>query len=72
MFLRCRRSAVFLLSTLTGATALAAGSDRAPVLFGFSAADSPTQQTLEQRFDAGLNPADLDGWLGRSASVAAE
>src|SRR3954468_9210266 len=70
MFLRCRRSAVFLLSTLTGAAALAAGPDRAPVLFGFSAADSATQQTLEQRFDSGLNPADLDGWLEKMASEA--
>jgi N-acetylated-alpha-linked acidic dipeptidase len=70
MSLRFRRSAVFVLSTLAGATALAAGSDRAPVLFGFGAADSATQQTLEQRFDAALNPADLDGWLKNMSSEA--
>jgi len=40
------------------------------VLFGFSAADSATQQTLEQRFDAALNPSDLDAWLKNMASEA--
>jgi len=40
------------------------------VLFGFNAADSATQQTLEQRFDAALSPADLDAWLKNLASEA--
>src|SRR3954465_13710056 len=65
-----RRSAVFVFSALAGATALAAGPDRPPLLFGFGAADSATQQALEQRFDAALNPADLDGWLKSMASGA--
>jgi N-acetylated-alpha-linked acidic dipeptidase len=65
-----RRSAVFVLSTLACGAALAAGADRPPVLFGFTAADSATQQTLEQRFDAALNPADLDAWLKNMASEA--
>jgi len=65
-----RRSAVFVLSTLACAATLAAGADRPPVLFGFSAADSATQQTLEQRFDAALNPSDLDAWLKNMASEA--
>jgi N-acetylated-alpha-linked acidic dipeptidase len=65
-----RRSAVFVLSALACGGSLAAGADRPSVLFGFSAADSATQQTLEQRFDAALNPADLDGWLKNMASEA--
>ena len=52
-----RRPAVLLLSTLACAAAIAAGADRAPLLFGFTAADSATQQALEQRFDAALSPA---------------
>ena len=65
-----RRSAVFVLSALACASIGAAGADRPQVLFGFSAADSAAQQTLEQRFDAALNPADLDGWLKSMASEA--
>ena len=70
MVSRVRRSAVFVLSTLACAACLAAGADRPPVLFGFNAADSATQQTLEQRFDAALSPADLDAWLKNLASEA--
>jgi len=70
MVFRARRSAVFVLSTLACGAALAAGADRPAVLFGFTAADSATQQTLEQRFDAALNPADLDAWLKNMASEA--
>ena len=70
MVLRVRRSAVFVLSTLGFAGAVAAGTDSAPLLFGFSAADSATQQSLEQRFDAALNPADLDAWMKNLASGA--
>jgi len=40
------------------------------VLFGFTAADSTTQQALEQRFDAALNPADLSAWMKSLASEA--
>jgi len=70
MVSRVRRSAVFVLSTLACAASLAAGADRPPLLFGFNAADSATQQTLEQRFDAALSPADLDAWLKNLASEA--
>src|ERR1700749_511562 len=70
MVFRARRSAVFLLSAVTGASSLAAGADRPSVLFGFTAPDSATQQTLEQRFDAALNPADLDAWLKNLSSEA--
>jgi N-acetylated-alpha-linked acidic dipeptidase len=70
MVLCVRRSAVFVLSTLACSAALAAGADSPPVLFGFTAADSATQQALEQRFDAALNPADLSAWMKSLASEA--
>src|SRR5882757_2568733 len=70
MVLCVRRSAVFVLSTLACSAALAAGADSPPVLFGFTAADSTTQQALEQRFDAALNPADLSAWMKSLASEA--
>jgi N-acetylated-alpha-linked acidic dipeptidase len=70
MVSRVRRSAVFVLSTLACAASLAAGADRPPLLFGFSAADATTQQALEKRFDAALSPADLDAWLKNMASEA--
>jgi N-acetylated-alpha-linked acidic dipeptidase len=40
------------------------------VLFGFTPEDSATQQALEQRFDAALNPEDLSAWLKNLASEA--
>ncbi|MBS0419290.1 MAG: M28 family peptidase [Proteobacteria bacterium] len=70
MVARVRRLAVFVLSTFTCAASLAAGADRPPLLFGFSAAESATEQALEHRFDAALNPSDLDGWLKNMASGA--
>jgi N-acetylated-alpha-linked acidic dipeptidase len=65
-----RRSAVLVLSTLACGATLAAGADSPPLLFGFTAADSAAQQALEQRFDAALNPADLNAWLKNLASEA--
>jgi N-acetylated-alpha-linked acidic dipeptidase len=40
------------------------------VLFGFTAEESATQQVLEQRFDAALNPEDLSAWLKNLAAEA--
>src|SRR3984957_13150506 len=66
-----RRSSVLVLSTLACSAAIAAaGADRPPVLFGFTAEESATEQALEQRFDATLNPADLSAWLKNLASEA--
>jgi N-acetylated-alpha-linked acidic dipeptidase len=70
MVFRVRRSSVLVLSTLACSAAIAAGADRPPVLFGFTAEDSATQQALEQRFDAALNPEDLSAWLKNLASEA--
>jgi N-acetylated-alpha-linked acidic dipeptidase len=65
-----RRSAVLLFSTFACTAALAAGVDRPPVLFGFTAADSAAQQALERRFDGALNPAELSSWLKNLSSEA--
>src|SRR4029077_414407 len=55
------------LLTLAAACAPAAGESAA---LGFSPAQFPRQQALEQRFDAELNPADLRAWLQRLSSEA--
>ena len=55
------------LLALAAAFAAAAGESAA---FGFSPAQFPRQQGLEQRFDAELNPTDLRAWLQRVSSEA--
>jgi N-acetylated-alpha-linked acidic dipeptidase len=55
------------LLALAAAFAAAAGESAA---FGFSPAQFPRQQALEQRFDAELNPTDLRAWLQRLSSEA--
>lgn len=69
-----RRCAVLVSAALTCALACsaasAAGTPATTGLFGFTAEDSATQQALEQRFDAALNPADLDAWLKNLSSEA--
>src|SRR5260370_1152706 len=55
------------LLALATAHAAAAGESAA---FGFSPAQFPRQQALEQRFDAELNPTDLRAWLQRLSSEA--
>jgi N-acetylated-alpha-linked acidic dipeptidase len=46
----------------------AAGSGAA--MFGFSAAQAPEERSLEQRFDAALDPAELRAWLKNLSSEA--
>jgi N-acetylated-alpha-linked acidic dipeptidase len=55
---RLRRSWVLL-----AAAALSTASFAGTGLFGFRSEEALTQQALEQRFDAQLDPADLRGWL---------
>jgi N-acetylated-alpha-linked acidic dipeptidase len=55
------------LLALAAAFAAAAGESAA---FGFSPAQFPRQQALEQRFDAELNPTELRAWLQRLSSEA--
>jgi N-acetylated-alpha-linked acidic dipeptidase len=40
------------------------------VMFGFSAAQAPEERSLEQRFDAALDPAELRAWLKNLSSEA--
>ena len=39
-------------------------------LFGFTAAQAPDQRSLEQRFDAQLDAAELRAWLKNLSSEA--
>lgn len=61
---------VLLASILVTATAAAsaAAAQEAP-LVGFGPAASSTERELEQRADASIASADLDGWLKRLASA---
>jgi N-acetylated-alpha-linked acidic dipeptidase len=61
--------ASMLLAALASAVAFAAAAPAAtPAMTGFTAAAAQQQRTLEQRFDAALDPADLREWLRRLAA----
>lgn len=57
--LLCVTACVPLLAGAAGA----ADASSAPVFFGFTPAQSAVEQSLEQRFDAAIDPADLRAWL---------
>jgi len=63
-------SRMLLLIVCSAATVAAVAGPGNPRLFGFSAEDSAAEQALEQRFDAALNPADLDAWMKNLSSEA--
>jgi N-acetylated-alpha-linked acidic dipeptidase len=69
---RLKVSPVLALACLlaTFGSAAAAGGDAHDTgpMFGFSPASAAAQQSLEQRFDAQLNPADLRDWLKQMSS----
>ncbi len=58
-------------ATLAAATTSPPGA-RSPggPLFGFTADESATQESLEQRFDSDLNPAELSAWMKNLSSEA--
>jgi N-acetylated-alpha-linked acidic dipeptidase len=56
-----------LLCSVTGA---ALGSSAPGQLFGFTAEESPVERSIEQRFDADLNPQELSAWLKNLSSEA--
>jgi len=58
------------LASLGGASAAFAAGGESAAPFGFNAADGATQRSLEQRFDADLDPAALRGWLQTLSSAA--
>jgi N-acetylated-alpha-linked acidic dipeptidase len=65
--------ALLILAVAALAPLAAAPADEASnagALFGFSAGEAPREQSLEQRFDGDLNPADLRAWLKDLASDA--
>ena len=70
---RIQRLSLLAASSLVCSAALAAafsGSSPGGPLFGFTADESRTQESVERRFDSGLNPADLSAWLKNLSSEA--
>jgi N-acetylated-alpha-linked acidic dipeptidase len=57
-----------LLATFGSAAAAGDGAHDNGGMLGFSPASAAAQQSLEQRFDAQLNPADLRDWLKQMSS----
>ncbi|MGB6605855.1 MAG: transferrin receptor-like dimerization domain-containing protein [Steroidobacteraceae bacterium] len=59
------------LAPLIAASAVApAAAPAGAALFGFTAAEAPDERSLEQRFDAQLDPAELRAWLKNLSSAA--
>ena len=64
-----RSRVIFITASLAALIAAGSSGTRATdgqassSLFGFAAADSAREASLEQRFDAALDPADLRSWL---------
>jgi N-acetylated-alpha-linked acidic dipeptidase len=57
-------------TTGPGASTAGPGSHAAGSLFGFTADESRTEASLEQRFDSELNPTDLSAWMKNLSSEA--
>lgn len=57
-----------LLTTFTVAAASGDNDTIQPAMLGFSAGGATQQQSLEQRFDAQLDPAELRSWLKQMSS----
>ena len=66
---RAARAGLALLATLIPLAAAAAAGEGTAPLFGFTAQEGGVQRSLEQRFDADLNPAELREWLKNLASA---
>jgi N-acetylated-alpha-linked acidic dipeptidase len=67
--LRSNRSIPFAFSTLISIAATAASAAE-PTLTGFTSAGAAQQFTLEQRFDASLDAAEIGRWLQRLSAGA--
>jgi N-acetylated-alpha-linked acidic dipeptidase len=65
-----RYVACLVAASVAALTAAFAADSPAPALFGFSAAESERERSLEQRFDAALDPAELRSWLKSLSSAA--
>jgi N-acetylated-alpha-linked acidic dipeptidase len=66
---RVRRPIVLAAASLVCSLTLAAAAPPSQ-LFGFGADDSAAQKSIEQRFDASLNPEDLKSWMKSMSSEA--
>jgi N-acetylated-alpha-linked acidic dipeptidase len=66
---RGARAWLTFLATLTPLAATCAAGEGTPALFGFTAQEGAVQRSLEQRFDADLNPAELRDWMKNLASA---
>jgi N-acetylated-alpha-linked acidic dipeptidase len=64
-----RCASMLLVSTLIPLAASSAAGEGAPTLFGFTAQEAAAQRSLEQRFDAALNPTELRDWMKNLASA---
>ncbi len=58
-----------LLATFGSAVAADPGTHDAGTMLGFNSANAAAEQSLEQRFDAGLDPADQRAWLKQMSSA---
>jgi N-acetylated-alpha-linked acidic dipeptidase len=70
---RIQRLVSFTTFSLVCSAALAAASSSSSSggpLFGFTADESRTQESVEQRFDSDLYPADLSAWMKNLSSEA--
>ncbi|HET7757185.1 MAG TPA: transferrin receptor-like dimerization domain-containing protein [Steroidobacteraceae bacterium] len=60
---RGRHALLFAAALLAPLAAAAAALEGTPEPFGFTAQEAPAERSLEQRFDATLDAAELRGWL---------
>ncbi|HXZ60879.1 MAG TPA: transferrin receptor-like dimerization domain-containing protein [Steroidobacteraceae bacterium] len=66
---RALRPWMLLLSTVIPLASATAAGEGAPALFGFTGQEGAAQRSLEQRFDAQLDPAELRAWMKKLASA---
>ncbi|HYL02927.1 MAG TPA: transferrin receptor-like dimerization domain-containing protein [Steroidobacteraceae bacterium] len=67
---RGRYGVLLAAALLAPLAAAAAAGEGTPEPFGFTAQEAPAEQSLEQRFDATLDAAELRGWLKTLSSDA--
>jgi N-acetylated-alpha-linked acidic dipeptidase len=66
---RALRPWMLLLSTVIPLASATAAGEGAAALFGFTGQEGAAQRSLEQRFDAQLDPAELRAWMKNLASA---
>jgi N-acetylated-alpha-linked acidic dipeptidase len=66
---RVTHPSILLLAALIPLASVSAAAEDASPLFGFTAQQAAVQRSLEQRFDAQLDPAELRAWMKNLASA---